>query len=250
MTSRKKSGSNIELQDENKPAGKSRSPKRKTSKSRSGSPGKSSRKRKKSSALGWVRFVAAAVILGIFAFILLFDISRVSTNAMMPALAKNDLVVSWAPPFVTHDCLPGRIVLINNGKNESMSNYLRAIACNSEDVSFVSDRIQINGKWLERLRLTNDAIVRPMNEPEIWREMLPNGARYKIMLPQHAIVGKLQGSLKADKGFFAVGDNRMASYDSRQIGLFEPDLIRGHVLFVLSSTRNDGIIAGLFKWVD
>ncbi len=169
---------------------------------------------------------------------------------MMPTLARNDLVVSWAPIWGNLTPAPGNIILINNNKSDSEPNYLRLIANQSEEISYHSDRISVNGVPIQRLQLTNDAIVRPENEPEIWRETLQNGSKYRIMLPQHAIIGQLHGSVRAQNGAFLAGDNRMASYDSRQNGLFEQNKLRGKALFVLESSRNDGLIANWFKLID
>lgn len=206
--------------------------------------------RKSHPAFIWCRFAAAAILVLAVAFILLFDVSRVTSNAMMPTLARNDLVISWAPVWGNIDAAPGTVLLIDNSKSESAPNYLRLIANQSEEISFHSDKITINGTPIDRLLLTNNAIVRPDTEPEIWRETLQNGAKYHIMLPRHAVLGQLTGSIRAQNGAFLAGDNRMASYDSRQNGLFEPQKLRGRALFILESSRNDGIISNWFKSID
>lgn len=237
---------------------KSSNAKSKTSEKKSSSAKTTSRKSNKSkknqsnspTVLAWIKFAAAAILLLAVLCAALFDVSRVTSNAMMPTLARNDLVVSWAPIWGNISAHPGHILLVDNGDSESAPNYLRLIANNAEDITYHSDKISVNGTPIDRLLLTNDAIVRPDDEPEIWRETLKNGAKYKIMLPQHAIRGQLDGSIRAQDGAFLAGDNRMASYDSRQNGLFQREKILGRALFVLESARNDGIVAHWLKWID
>ncbi|MBQ9394761.1 MAG: signal peptidase I [Proteobacteria bacterium] len=217
------------------------------------SPGTASRKRTKRKraprVLMWTKFALATAVVLMLAFVALFDVSRVTSNAMMPALSRGDLVLSWAPILVSQEFQDGDIILVKPLR-DSEPNYLRLIANHDEAIDYHDDKISVNGKQLSRLRLTSDAIVRPPEEPEIWRETLPSGARYRIMLPQQAIVGALNGSVCADHGAFLAGDNRMASYDSRQNGLYDDTRLRGQALVVLESVRNDGILGSWLKWVD
>ena len=117
-------------------------------------------------------------------------------------------------------------------------------------MSYREDALRIDGQAIKRLQLTNTAIARASDDPEIWRETLTNGAAYRIMLPQHAMTGKLEGEVVLDDGVFLVGDNRYASYDSRQSGATDPGQVRGKALIVLESAHNDGILMRFLKWID
>lgn len=224
-----------------------------TQKSSAASGKKSTRRksaRKKSlKFLMWIKFGFAAAVILVLVFAALFDVSRVTSNAMMPALSRGDLVLSWAPVLISKNFHDGDIVLVKQ-RRDSEPNYLRLIASHDEIVDYSDDEISVNGSRLSRLRLTSDAIVRPDDEPEIWRETLPSGVRYRIMLPQQAVVGDLNGSVCADQGAFLVGDNRMASYDSRQNGLYDDSRLLGQALIVLETVRRDGVIGPWIKWVD
>ncbi len=184
-------------------------------------------------------------VLGIYCF----DITPVSTNAMMPALNEGDVVLSWSPGWIDSSYEPGDVVLLANASSESAPNFLRLIA---EDgtVSFHEDEIRIDGNKLKRLQLTNTAIIRPQDEPEIWRETLTNGAAYKIMLPQHAMTGSLKGEVVLEKDVFLAGDNRYASYDSRQNGAVDRKQMKGKALLVLESTKDDGFLGKFIKWIE
>ena len=218
-------------------------PKRKKGKSAKG----------KSRIPGRLAWIMAAVLILVLGNLYFLDISRVNTNSMMPGLSRDDLVLSWAPSWVTPELETGSIALLDlDGMDEEDTeepNFLRVMGCQGDHVVFHDDKLEISGRIPKRRLLTNDAIVRPDNEPEIWRETLWNGQEYRIMVPRQPIVGKRSGESSVD-GVFLVGDNRMASYDSRQSGSYEPGKIRGRALFIIKSARNDGILGHWLKPID
>lgn len=207
-------------------------------------------KRKRPKWVTWLKFALACLAVVTALLVYFFDISRMSSNAMMPTLAKGDLVLSFAPGFVNPDVKPGQIALIPNDHNEAAPNFLRVIANAGESIAYDADRLSINGIALPRVRLTNAAIARPADEPDIWRESIQE-VHYKISLPQRALAGALSGTVQlTDQTFFLAGDNRMASYDSRQAGPTEKSQIRGHALIILESMRNDGVLGHWLKLID
>ncbi len=226
-----------------------RAPKRPNDTAKHPNPKSTSRSKKKSSRSLCIKAIVCLVLLLSALSVYCFDITPVSTDAMMPALNKGDVVLSWAPKWIDSNYEPGDIVLVAQTSSEAAPNFLRLIAENGT-VSFKEDEIQIDGNKLRRLQLTNTAIVRPQDEPEIWRETLANGAAYKIMLPQHAMTGALHGEVMLDKGVFLAGDNRYASYDSRQNGELGREQMRGKALFVLESAKNDGLVGKFIKWIE
>lgn len=196
-----------------------------------------------------------AVLLGLLLLspLYFFDLSRVTTNAMMPALAKGDLVVSWDPKGFPLSLQPGDIALLDltqNGISTNTPNFLRILAAHSEHVQFSHDAVSIDGKSLARMELTHSAIQRPASEPNVWRETLPNGSYYRIMLPQEVITGWQEGESSLREGeYFVVGDNRTASYDSRHFGPVEAQDIDAKALFVLKSASNDGLVGHWIKLI-
>lgn len=217
--------------------------------SKQSSPKRTSRQKKNASRHISLKVTICFLMLLSLLSIYCFDITPVSTNAMMPALNEGDVVLSWSPRWINGNYEPGDVVLLANASSETAPNFLRLIA---EDgtVSFHEDEIQIDGNKLKRLQLTNTAIIRPQDEPEIWRETLANGAAYKIMLPQHAMTGSLKGEVILEKDVFLAGDNRYASYDSRQNGAVDRKQMKGKALIVLESTKDDGFLGKFIKWIE
>lgn len=207
---------------------------------------RASSKKKKTSRHPVLQLTCYCVLFFILLAILLFDIDQVDTVAMQPALHKDDLVVSFAPPFVHPIPSVGQVYHIHS-ENEA-PNFLRLIICGEHTVTYDEDVIRLNGKALKRLKLTNDAIARPADAPEIWRESLESGQQWRIMLPQLPIRSHLHGRVSVPaSACFAAGDNRMSSYDSRHFGPIDQQNITGKALFILRTTQSDGIFGPFIK---
>lgn len=207
-----------------------------------------SSKKKTSSCYQGVRRRASIILVCLIVFsagfALTTDISTVETNAMMPTLSYGDIVLSWSPKFIRYETQPGDIALIDRQSafgEGSGPNFLRVISSGGETVGYGGDRLTLHGVPLKRFLLTNPAIARPAGSPEIWRETLPNGRRYRIMISDDGLSGDETGEiqLKSD-GVFLAGDNRYAAYDSRRTGELRTTQIAGKALFILRSTRDDG----------
>lgn len=207
----------------------------------------SSRKRQTQPVLA-VRIIAAALLILMLGTIYCLEFSRVTSNAMMPTLAKGDWVVSWAPRWIHVGYEPGDVVWVNASGSDVAPNFLRLIAQNDAEISYNNDTFRINGVSPERRLLTNDAIIRPPEEPEIWRETLTSGVSWRIMLPQQGLYGANSGRVDLkNNDMFLIGDNRMASYDSRQRGVYSRDQVQGRALFILASARDDALLGHWIK---
>lgn len=196
----------------------------------------------------WLKFVVVILLVAALVSFFLLDFSRVSSNAMMPNFSKGDLIASWAPIWGFEPKDKGETVLLYTGKSDMEPNVLRVLGMPGDEVAYKDDELTVNGKKLERVQLTNPAIARPDDEPEIWREKFPNAKSYRIMIPKKAVIGPTTGKIEIKDGYFLAGDNRMASYDSRQNGICKSERIKGRVLVILESSRNDGVFGHWLKW--
>ena len=206
-------------------------------------------RKKKSGALSGFRLVLYTAVSLVLLTVILFDFDRVQTVAMQPTLYKDDIVVSFAPPFVDLTPVEGHVYLIRSDDDTKTPNFLRILLCgSSHTAAYNEDTIKLDQTAIKRVKLTNDAIIRPSDAPEIWRETLDNGESWRIMLPQNPIRGRLVGSVPlAPDSCFAAGDNRMASYDSRHFGALKRTRIAGHALFILRTEQSDGILGSYIK---
>ncbi len=208
------------------------------------------RRKSKSASKRWrrVKIGVVALVLLLCAMAYCLEIDTVGANAMQPALHKGDVVLSFAPLFPKCRVQPGDVVLLRRGEDEGAApNFLRVMALGPAEIGYKDDAIEIDGHAPSRLELTNPAISRPGGAPDIWRETLKNGADYRIMLPHVPIEGALEGSVQiTGEQAFLAGDNRMASYDSRQTGPVLQSDIAGCALFVIRSAADDGIVG---RWI-
>jgi len=213
---------------------------------------RSAAKKKAASGGGWSGRIKIALIMAALVTVVgigLFDVVEVSSNAMMPTMSKGDTVLTFAPAFVSLDYEAGDVVYVNS--SEGMTpNFLRMVTGPDQTVRYHGDKLEINGDKPGRLMLTNPSIVRSAETPEIWRETLGNGRNYRIMIPKQGIQGPLEGEVRLrSETAFLVGDNRMASYDSRQAGPVSLDECRGKPLLILYSSQNDGLLGHWLKFL-
>ena len=208
-------------------------------------------RQKPGSLISKLRRVLAVSAILVIILVYLMDITEVSSNAMMPALSKGDVVLVFAPAWITLDYKVGDIAYIERSSNDLAPNFLRIMGLPAQTIQFEDDQLVIDGIRPKRLQLTNDAIVRPADEPEIWRETLSNEVNYRILIPKQGLHGEIKGKSKIEpESVFIVGDNRMASYDSRQSGAVLQKTLKGKPLFILYSSRNDGILEHWLKGID
>ena len=219
----------------------------KTSAASKGTRKNASRRKQTSISTAIKRMLYLALFLLLTA-ILLLDVDQADSVAMQPAIYKDDLVVSFAPPFVRQKPSAGHVYLIRSDDTARAPSFLRIIACGRQTVAYNTDIIKLNRQPLKRMKLTNDAIVRPPDSPEIWRESLENGETWRIILPQNPVYGRLVGSVPlSPDACFAAGDNRMAAYDSRHFGAIRQDRIAGRALFILHTKQEDGLLGAFIK---
>lgn len=200
--------------------------------------------RKLRSLLG-VFFVATLVALA-FRFVLLEDF-RISSESMYPTLYHGDLVfVSKSAfnvrlPFTTYQLFtvrqPKRGEVVAFSLPESLLDTFvkRVVALEGDNVSIVDGVLKVNNVPAEYQQANEGS------EGKIWMEQNP-WAKYPVRLDRSK---KIQyGPVDVPKDhFFALGDNREDSVDSRTWGPIPLSCLKGRVALVWLSVKPAGGLA-------
>ncbi|MGI6153531.1 MAG: signal peptidase I [Christensenellaceae bacterium] len=163
------------------------------------------KKNQKSSALGWVISIAAAVCIAIFVRLFVFEIILVDGQSMQPTLYTNERVA--VEKVSRYFGLPkrGDVVIVHYPDIDGTF-VKRTIALPGETVEIKDSTVYIDGQ--------------PLSEEYINHEE-PYGDMAATVVPEGHV--------------FVMGDNRAHSLDSRTyyIGPISKDQIVGHGMFVI-----------------
>ena len=176
-------------------------------------------KRKRTSTrtiVEWVGLIAAAVLIAFLIRTFLFQAFYIPSESMVPTLEKNDRVLVNKLSYKLHDVHRGDIVVFKAPKNPdgtpvdpSVNDLVkRVIGLPGERVDEVGGQITINGKVL--------------NEP-----YLPSGTHSDCASFAPNCFTKF-GVVPKDE-YWVMGDNRVASKDSRSFGFIKKSNIVGRV---------------------
>ncbi len=154
---------------------------------------------KKKEIKDWAISIAVAIIVGLLIRTFVFEMVIVKQTSMYPTLNNDDKLGLNKLAYTFSEPDRGDIVVI---KIDEEKNYVkRVVALEGERISIKNNTVYINGE--------------PLSE-----DYLPEGLEYndfeEIVVPQGC--------------FFAMGDNRPNSIDSRVLGSFSLDAIRGKVV--------------------
>ena len=103
-------------------------------------------------------------------------------------------------------------------KNDNERLIKRVIGVPGETIEYKSNKLYINGKYVEEKFLTNKQETYDFNLKEIGHKKIPKGY------------------------YFVLGDNRTNSTDSRILGLIKKEKIQGKAIFELFPFKNFGKI--------
>lgn len=157
---------------------------------------------------------------------------RISSDSMVPALLSGDLVVVAKPTFNLHlpfsnfevvrirKPMPGEIVAFVLPEEGMKTFVKRVVAVEGDTVEVKDGKVIVNSKPLEYLEKNGAR----------W-EVQPNGSTYQ--LDGDPAQSKQFGPVDVPKGhFFALGDNRNSSIDSRRWGPVPHSCLKGKVKLV------------------
>ncbi|MEM7194813.1 MAG: signal peptidase I [Pseudomonadota bacterium] len=155
----------------------------------------------------------------------LIDVSRVTSDSMLPVLRTNDLLLvkKWPPRNMRH----GALYLINF-KDKEGSYVKRLIGLPGDTVTMRGNHVSLNYKPITELE--------PLNGRELFRERIKE-THYQIM-DRYNITRRFSRHFPLGQNeFFFIGDNRSNSSDSRIYGAIGIDDVVGEILFHFTPRR-------------
>jgi len=192
--------------------------------------------RRSESSAERARFAAAGVALPFAVFALLaLDFSLVTSRWLAPMrldresgrpnLLPGDLLLVDVRPDLLHRIAPGDLVVFEHPPTSGRLHVKRLVATEGQEISVREGELFVDS---EARGVTREGV-----EPELREEQL--GTRRYVVQPGRADQPGF-GPLRVPTGtFFALGDDRAVSRDSRAFGPLPVDLLRGRPLRVLWS---------------
>jgi signal peptidase I len=203
-----------------------------------------------------------AFVLGFRTFA--FQPFSIPSGSMAPTLLVGDYVVvskfsygythyslPFSAPVISgridaSDPQPGDVVVFKLPKDDRTDYVKRVIGLPGDRVQMINGELNINGQTVKRERLEDfiDADNGRATQYQHWRETLPNGASYETLqlmdngfLSNTAVFDVPQGD------FFALGDNRDNSVDSRMpdVGFVPFDHLVGQVRIIFYSAHPERV---------
>ncbi|UYZ23126.1 signal peptidase I [Mesobacillus jeotgali] len=165
----------------------------------------------KREGLEWIKAFALGMIIFVFIRIFFFSNYVVEGESMLPTLEDGNKVVVNKLGYETEDLERFDVIVFH--ANEEEDYVKRVIGLPGEKVEYREDMLFINGK--------------KVNEPFLkqYREQSPGG-----YFTGDFTIEDLTGVERVPEGkLFVLGDNRLGSWDSRQIGFISEDQVVGKV---------------------
>jgi signal peptidase I len=180
-----------------------------------------------------VEAVLVAVVFALFVKAFLFEAYQIPSGSMEDSLLVGDHVVvdklawaprglPWGPLLPRREIRRGDVVVFRGPEDPGRDFVKRAVAFGGETVEIHAKRLRVDGA-------DRDEPYAVHRDPTVHTgDALPALLRGRDELPPRRLPA---GS------FFALGDNRDDSRDSRSFGPVREELVRGRALFVYWSVR-------------
>ena len=161
---------------------------------------------------------------------------RVPVASCYPTILPNDRILANKSVYKDIDPKRGDLVIFLNPTNRQINFIKRVVAIAGDTVEIKDGQLYVNDKKLQRRKLPqstlDDIRIKIEGEPlegDVFEEI--NGdIKYKIILakpPHDKMSHDFEKTTVPDHHFFALGDNRNLSRDSRHFGPIQLATIKG-----------------------
>jgi signal peptidase I len=195
------------------------------------------------STLRLLKLFFIGTVIALSVRLLLVENYRISSASMFPSLWTGDLILVGKSafnirlPFSTYEIVkfkrPGRSeVVAFTLPDHGIETFVKRV------VAGEGDRVEIKeGKLFINNEAASYEAVRESDK--VWREKIPNGGSYLIRFEENAL--EHYGPVDVPSGyFFAMGDNRLESVDSRVWGPVPYSCLKGRAQVVWLSSDDAG----------
>lgn len=162
-----------------------------------------------------IKFIIAITIFLIL-FLYVISITQVVGNSMSPTLKQEEVLVLNKLKYHISDVNRGDIISFAYADTKYL--IKRVIGLPGENVEFIDNKLYINGRIYDEIYLNDDVITNDFSIEKLGYDKIPNDM------------------------YFVLGDNRMNSLDSREIGLIKKSDIIGKISFRIWPITRFGFI--------
>ncbi len=181
--------------------------------------------------MSWVRTIAIGVLVGVFLVVFVVQRDNVYGDSMEPTLYSGDVVFTEKISTYFHSYERGDIVILDG---EGMEGYDR-------DEYLIKRVIGLPG---ETIRIADGCVyIKPVDSDEFFLLEEPYIADEVQTLMMTAGIEKGYDEITlADNEYYCIGDNRPVSKDSRILGPFTEDRIKGIAIISVFPFEHFGLI--------
>jgi len=162
----------------------------------------------------WLRDLVVSVVVSAFIIIFLYQPVRVEGTSMLPVLEDEDRLFINKLAYRVGEIHRGDVVVFLYPHDHDKSYIKRVIALPGDDLKIDHGAVYVNGS--------------AVREAYVPRQFEDDRSQPEMTVPQHK--------------YFVMGDHRSVSYDSRDFGPVERELIYGKAAFVYWPMDQAGVV--------
>jgi len=220
-----------------------------------------------------LKTIVYALLIALVVRTIAFEPFNIPSGSMLPTLEIGDylFVSKYSYGYSRHSLplslplIPGRVFFSNPERgdvavfklpSDNQTDYIkRIVGMPGDKIQMKNGRLHINGKVVKRRRVkdyTNSDKFGQFHSVTRYLETLPNGKEHAII--EVTDQGPLDNTgiyIVPDEHYFAMGDNRDNSQDSRvlpQVGFIPKENLVGRAEILFFSTNNTARLWEIWKW--